>query len=176
MSEREMIRFQAGGVRFNMRLVAVILAGDRVLVHRADGESFWSLPGGRAELLETTRDGLAREMREELDTEVEVGRLLWLVENFFEYEGMPYHELGFYFLVTLPPASTLTTSDTFSGYEGNLELIFRWAGLNELDGMVLLPSFLKAWLRNLPNTTQHIVHHDGVISQQDKPPIRHAPV
>lgn len=164
MSDRQMIRFEAGGVRFNMRLVAVILAGERVLVHRTESESFWSLPGGRAELLETTRDGLAREMTEELDTEVEVGRLLWLVENFFEYEGMPYHELGLYFLVTLPLASSLLASDAFPGYEGSLELIFRWAGLNELDHMVLLPSFLKVGLRNLPTTTQHIVHHDEIIS------------
>jgi hypothetical protein len=31
-------------------------------------------------------------------TSVEVLRLLWLVENFFDYEGRSYHEVALYFL------------------------------------------------------------------------------
>ncbi len=143
MNEMHMIRFDAGGVQFNMRLVAVMIEGDRVLVHRAVPENFWSLPGGRAELLETAREGLAREMMEELDTKVEVGRLLWVVENFFEYGGTPFHELAFYFLVTIPPGSVLTRKDTFSGHEEGIELTFLWVNLGDLDSMTLYPSFFQ---------------------------------
>ena len=80
-----MIRFDQGNRRFNYRIVGVAIHDDAVLLHRADHESFWTLPGGRAEHGETAEETIQREMREELETDVHVDRLLWIVENFFEY-------------------------------------------------------------------------------------------
>jgi ADP-ribose pyrophosphatase YjhB (NUDIX family) len=157
---RHMITFSTESGRFNMRLVAVITDGERVLLHRAETDDFWTLPGGRAELLEPAREGLAREMREELGVEVQVGRLLWVVENFFEYVGEAFHELALVFHVALPESSGLTNVDTFNGHEDTLLLIFRWFHLDELQAVYLLPSFLKDGLRNLPQTTEYIVHVD----------------
>ena len=37
--------------------------------------------------MESAGAALRREMREELGVHVTVGRLLWLVENFFTFEG-----------------------------------------------------------------------------------------
>ena len=42
-------------------------------------------------------------MREGLAIDVDVVRLLWFVENFFDYEGLHYHEIALYFLLRLPP-------------------------------------------------------------------------
>jgi ADP-ribose pyrophosphatase YjhB (NUDIX family) len=106
MVRREaVIRFDQGTRRFNYRVVGVAIHGDSVLLHRADHESFWTLPGGRAEHGETAEETIKREMLEELATTVDVVRLLWLVENFFEYGGLSYHEIAPYFLITLPPGS-----------------------------------------------------------------------
>jgi ADP-ribose pyrophosphatase YjhB (NUDIX family) len=92
-----MIRFDQGTRRFNYRVVGVAIHNDAVLLHRADHEPFWTLPGGRAEHGETAEQTIRREMLEELATDVHVVRLLWLVENFFDYEGLSYHELALYF-------------------------------------------------------------------------------
>lgn len=81
-----MIRFDQGDHRFNFRAVGVAVYHDKVLLHQAEGDSFWSLPGGRVEFGEAAEQTLLREMREELDVEVEIVRLLWLVENFFVYD------------------------------------------------------------------------------------------
>ncbi len=51
---------------------------------------------------ETSAETLQREMVEELGVAVEVGRLLWVVENFFDFEKRHWHELGFYYLMTVP--------------------------------------------------------------------------
>ncbi len=80
---RRLIRFDEGERRFQCRVVGIALDDGRVLLHHADWEDFWTLPGGRAELGEALADGLRREMQEELDTVVEVERLLWVVENLF---------------------------------------------------------------------------------------------
>ena len=107
---RRLIRFEEGERRFQCRVAGLAVDGARVLLHHAAFEDFWTFPGGRAELGEPLAEGLRREMREELETEVTVERLLWVVENFFTYDGKAYHELGFYFLMTLPPGSSLLSA------------------------------------------------------------------
>lgn len=82
-----MIAFEEGEVRFHYRVVGIALNGNRVLLHRAENDDFWTLPGGRVELLEPAHDVLKREMREELEIEIHVERLVWVVENFFQYAG-----------------------------------------------------------------------------------------
>ncbi len=47
------------------------------------GDDYWAMPGGRAEIGETSARTIVREMQEELGCEVEVERLLWTVENFY---------------------------------------------------------------------------------------------
>lgn len=169
---RELITFTSGDRAFNMRAVAVILHNEQVLIHRAVNEDFWTLPGGRVELGEPAAETIRREMQEELEVGVEVVRLLWLVENFFEYAGKRWHEVAFYYEVTLPPGCPLYEStEPFSGTEeyfldapGGLELIFQWHPVAGLENVYLLPSFLRTGLRSLPEHMQCIVHEDEPIS------------
>ena len=102
MPKRTLIRLTSGKRRFNYRIAGLGFRDGHVLVHRATHESFWTFPGGRAEIGETSEETLQREMVEELGAEVEVGRLLWVVENFFDFEKRHWHELGFYYLMTVP--------------------------------------------------------------------------
>lgn len=120
-----MISFVVDGIRFNFRAVAVIVEDGYVLLHRASFEDFWSLPGGRVEAGEPSAAALARELREELGAEVEaeIGRLVWVAENFFRYEGEPFHGLGMYYLVTLGPGSPYhEKTRSFDGVEDDLPL------------------------------------------------------
>ena len=156
-----MITFDEGKARFNYRVVAVASEGNRVLVHRAEGDDFWTLPGGRGELLEPAKETLRREMREELGVEVDVGRLVWVVENFFEYEKMSYHELALYFLISLPENSPLYEEDEFPGDEEGVKLIFKWFPLDELEGIRLYPTFLRQALKAIPEAPEYIVHTDS---------------
>ena len=156
-----MISFDIEGARFNYRVVGIALDGNRVLLHRADMDDFWSLPGGRGEMLEPSEETLKREMREELEVEIRVERLVWVVENFFEYDDKPYHELAFYFLMTLPRDwHLLKKTEPFTGYDGDVKLTFKWYQLDELENVVLYPSFLKKGLRSIPDSIEHIVHID----------------
>src|SRR3990172_2296851 len=56
-----MIVFDNEGARFNYRVAAVMLHGQRVLLHRFETEEFWCLPGGRVEMLEPAAVSLRRE-------------------------------------------------------------------------------------------------------------------
>lgn len=70
-----------GGVR------AIILDDeDRVLMvkQRHEGRDIWMMPGGAIEDGESAAEATAREVREETGIDVEVGRLIWHVEEVSE--------------------------------------------------------------------------------------------
>ncbi len=156
-----MITFDRGNLRFSYRVAGVAIRDEKVLVQEPLDRSFCFLPGGRAELQETAGETLKREMQEELRVDVTVGRLLWVVENFFEHGGKTFHELGLYFLMTFPDDSpVIDTSKTFSLQEGLHDYVFRWRALDSLDSIQIYPSFLQTALQSLPAGTEHFVHVD----------------
>lgn len=158
---RTMITFTQHDVRFTLRIAGVLVDNGRVLLHRAEGDEFWALPGGRGELQEPAVETLRREMREELDVDVEVVRLLWVVENFFLNSGWHHHELGMYFLMRAPADWLLRhTNGPFLGQEGQVTLVFQWFPLDRLETMRVYPSFLSTSLMSLPPAPQHVVHID----------------
>ncbi len=157
-----MITFDQGKAKFTYRVVGIVMDNQRVLLHRAEPDDFWSLPGGRGELLEVSQNTLKREMREELGVEIQVERLLWVVENFFEHNAQSHHELGLYFLMSFPSRSPLyTESKAFAGDEQGLKLIFKWHPLDALEDVLLYPAFLRQALTSIPEFTEHIVHTDS---------------
>jgi ADP-ribose pyrophosphatase YjhB (NUDIX family) len=162
MPSPHMITFQRDRWQYDFRTAAVAIHEGHVLLHRAEPDNFWALPGGRVELGESATGALIREMQEETEMTVRVERLLWVVENFFTLGGRRHHELGFYYLVTLPRAAAqLDLSAQFFGEEeGGLRLIFEWFPIDTLSAVRLYPSFLQKGLRALPNSISHIVQND----------------
>ena len=147
--------------RFNFRTVAVILHQNQVLIHRAEKDSFWTLPGGRVEFGEPASAALVRELREELGVSIKVERLIWLVENFFTYEAEDYHELALYFHASLPSDSGLfTQKEPIRGDEEGIPLIFQWHRVDALKDIELYPTFLRQGLKSLPKSTEYVIHRD----------------
>jgi ADP-ribose pyrophosphatase YjhB (NUDIX family) len=73
--------------------------GGDILVYEGrdpiDGRTFYRPLGGGVEWRELSRDAVARELREELGTDLEDLRLLGVLENVFTYDGRDLHEIAF---------------------------------------------------------------------------------
>ncbi len=152
-----MIVLTEGNARFNFRVVGVAFDKGRVLLHRGEQDDFWALPGGRVELLEMAQTALEREMREELNAEVQVERLLWVAEYLFAYEGLLNHEIGFYFLMSFPPGSPVTAHTTpFMANEEGVRLIMQWFSVEEVGDLQLYPIFLRTRLQKLKAGVEHV--------------------
>ncbi len=153
---RTMITFKEQGTRFTFRVAGIVTDNGRVLFQYADGaEPFWYLPGGRAELNETAEETLQREIREELGMVAQVGRLLYIVENLFTNEDGTHHEIGFYFLMTLPETSTLYKQDEqFVWEEGEESMQWRWLPIEQLPELASVSRIFA----HLPTKTSHSSH------------------
>jgi len=155
-----MLSFKHEKGKFNYRTVGVATHNERVLIHRAEADDFWALPGGRVEFGESASDALVREFNEEISVVIRIKRLLWVMENFFEYNGINYHEIAFYFLIDIPDNSEVLMNNEFMGNEEEIKLIFQWYPISKLKEIKLYPTFLKSGLINIPEFTQYIVHRD----------------
>lgn len=156
-----MLVIKRKGERFTVRVAGVCVRDDHVLLQTEEQMDFWVLPGGRCELGERTADTVQREMREETGLEVAVGNLLWVMENFFTGEDKAFHEIAFYYQMTLPETvPSPHAQPEFTGAEGDKVLLFRWFPLAEVEGLRLFPAYFRQALRELPTFPVHVVHHD----------------
>jgi ADP-ribose pyrophosphatase YjhB (NUDIX family) len=155
---RTMIDFTVDEMRFTYGARGVAIHDDHVLLHRTDDLDYWILPGGRVEMGETASEALAREMREELGQEVEVGRLLWIVESFLKLDGVRSQAIGFYYAISFPASSVVPLERRpFTVMDGRWRLSFAWHHLSQLDALTVYPPFLRRHLRELPTSPTHIL-------------------
>ncbi len=163
-SPRTMITFKTGDIRFTYRIGAIILHNGRLLCEEGmqRGKMFWFLPGGRAELLETATETLYRELLEELGVAPIREHMLFINENIFGPPEKREHELGLYFLVTLPnDAAIYQTPQSFTLIDNDKQidkqLTFTWLALDQLEQSALYSTFLRSSLQPLPEQITHSI-------------------
>ncbi len=157
---------------FGMRAAAVMLRNGSVLLSRIEFEDIWVLPGGRVYFGETAQAAVKREIKDEAGFEIEVKRLLWVIENFFTYKGNEesldikhdarVHDIGFYFLVTPEESEGPWQQEEFQGSDfpehPDVKIIFKWFVREELEDLNLIPPILKDLLKDIPDSTKHLVN------------------
>lgn len=156
------VNFRIDDVRFNYRLAGVTVRDGKVLLHKVEGNNFWSLPGGRCAINEDSRTALGREYEEEMGQTVELTRVLWLVEYFYNEKatGENFHELSVIYEVVLPENGKFMNEE-FEGVEAGKKILFKWFDLRELKDLEFYPVFLKEKLQKLPESMEHIIFRAG---------------
>ena len=116
-----------------IKVVAAIIVKDGRLfaTQRGDGDykDWWEFPGGKIEPGETPEQALKREIKEELDTEINVGDHLITVE----YDYPKFHmTMGCYLCSVVSGKLTLLEHEAA-----------RWLGPDELESVKWLPSDIE---------------------------------
>ncbi|MCF1482635.1 MULTISPECIES: NUDIX hydrolase [Rhizobium/Agrobacterium group] len=158
--ERHMIRLDKKPQLFTFRVAGVILHNDHLLVQRSVNESYWALPGGRAEIGETSEQTIIREMQEEIDRTVRIERLLFTTEVFFSFDDYRAHELGFYYLLKMDVPLPFHRDDIVHRVvDGPTEVLFRWvpATAATFAAFDIRPAFLGDYINRLPERVEHLI-------------------
>ncbi len=152
-----MINFKTHEGVFNFRTAGILMRDGKVLIHRGIKDDFYALPGGRVEMTEDTETTLIREMKEELDIEVTINRLLWVCESFFDHGGKRYHEICFYYLMEHEEESSIYDNEVFHTIEENREYEFKWVSIERFKEEEFYPVFIKERINNLPSAIERIL-------------------
>ncbi len=113
-------------------VAAIIIHNDQIFAtQRGYGEfkDGWEFPGGKMEPGETPQQALVREIREELDTEIEVGSLVETVE----YDYPNFHLTMHCFLCTIRSGELVLKEHEAA----------KWLTREELDSVDWLPADVK---------------------------------
>lgn len=135
---------QAGKIRG--LAVALIKKGNEVLVSPGHddvkGTDFYRLLGGGIEFGETSLEALKREIREELNAELQNIKLLEVKENIFEYNGQTGHEIAFIYAAEFADAA-LYQKDSFEIIDGGEEFSAGWLRVDETNVDKIFPGNLR---------------------------------
>ena len=146
------ITFDTSEGRFNYRVCAILLQGERLLAMDDERSPYYYLPGGRVRMGERAEDAVLREVREELGIETRIKRPLWLSQAFFteDVDRIGFHEMCLYFLLDASETNLLLRGDRFRGPERRHVHDFKWLPFARLKDEYFYPLFLKTEIYHLP--------------------------
>lgn len=133
---------------FGVRATALIVQNHKLLVTKDKGKYY--IIGGAIQVNEKTEDAVVREVKEELGVKAQAGQLAFVVENRFEVDGVSYHNIEFHDLVDLLEDAPLTMQ------EDEKRQPCEWIDIDKLEGINLVPAFLKTALPDWEGQLRHI--------------------
>ena len=128
-----------GENKFNFRVAVLIENKGRVLLETA-GE-FWNMIGGRVQFGESSLDAAKRELKEELNIEVDDLKIINVSENFFEWMGKKQQEMLFVYKASLSDEYEITSKDEFKCLD--TDEIFKWHDKANIENLVCRPEIIK---------------------------------
>ncbi|MBR1987593.1 MAG: NUDIX domain-containing protein [Clostridia bacterium] len=148
--------------KFKFRVCGLIVKDNKVLGVNICDNGFFCCPGGHVHLGEDTKTAIAREMKEEVGIDCGEEKLLAVVENFFGGEGKVFHELGFYYLLSVKDELLQTKDfDVLENDEGELKsLKFKWFDIDKLSQIDFKPKAIKEKLMKHDFNFEHIIYKD----------------
>lgn len=144
----------------NIRVGAIIMKDGKFLMAGNDRFDHLYSVGGRVRFGETAEEAVVREVFEETGVKMEVDRLGFVQECFFEGDtefkkGNIVHEISFYYYMKVPkdfePVCYSFAED------GNPEFL-KWITVDEPQ--TFYPEFFRTELKNPSNSIKHFVTKD----------------
>lgn len=155
MGKNTDINVKINEVTFVCRSCALIMNDDKILFQKKKHDKYWALPGGKIEVLETTKEAIARELKEELNiTNITIGNIISITENFFEWNGDKVHQYIFTHKVTLNDSKYNNIEGVFESAEKEKDIIYTWIKKDDLVNTPIKPDYVVEQILNYENEIQ----------------------
>lgn len=141
--------------RPRIRVAAIIVRGGAILLaqHRKDGKTYYVLPGGGVDFGETIEEALVRELKEEADLAIRIGRFVMMNDSIPPDKHR--HIVNLYF-----------TAEIFDGKiqvgTGDKRLVgMEFVPVSQLPGLTLYPDIRDELVRGLTSDFSDPPHYLG---------------
>lgn len=157
------IVIQNANFDFNYRIAIVIRNNNKILAQKDDRVNYYTLPGGRCELGESSIHAAIRELKEETGLDSEFVKPIGVIENFFvsNFSNKEIHELLIIHEIMLKDKSVYH-KDIINNIEDKkdkkLHLKYFWIDTNQLNKENFKPEILIEVLEK--NEFQHYISKD----------------
>lgn len=154
------ISFKTNEGKFNYRVAGIIIHNNKLLVMKDENALYYYIPGGRVGMNELSETAIVREIREELNAEVKVNRMLWVNENFFHEEQLreDFHEICFWYLLDMADDCLINIESEFVHKDNEEQYhTFYWKDIDEIKDLNIYPLFIKKNILQLPQVIEHLV-------------------
>ncbi|MBQ5675968.1 MAG: NUDIX domain-containing protein [Lachnospiraceae bacterium] len=126
---------------FSYRVAGLLRHEDKILLQRYKDD--YTAIGGHVLGLETHKEALKREFKEELDMNIGVDDLVAVGENFFTWDATPWHQICFYYHVHMEGENSFPMEGIVHGQDewedGTFDLDFCWVPVNDLEKIHVIP-------------------------------------
>lgn len=120
-----------------------------------DGNEF-AFPGGHVIMGETSEQSLKREYLEETGEKINVEKLIWIEECFWNWDNKEAHTIAFYYLNSLKNPTNMP-DDYFSSHKDNCNIMLEWVTLERLKELIFYPDFAKNKIQNISDEIEHFI-------------------
>ena len=151
------VHFQVDNDVFNYRVAAIIKKDDKYLLELSSLFGYYTLIGGRCNILESSSAAIIREVKEETGIDTKIVKEIGILENFFSsnYNHKNYHEILFiYELEFVNEEDYLKDIKNIEGKDERLE----WVSKEDLSKINFNPHIILDNLNN--NNFYHIINRD----------------
>lgn len=142
------LKIDIDGVRLNVRAGAIMRYKEEVIIEISTVGANSVVPGGRIRINEKSTTALAREIKEEMDFEIDERKLkpVKVFENFFNFDNKDVHEIYFLYeyIISDDEFKTLKLEDN----KDNDTTYFALVSKNDLKKYDLLPLELHDIIKN----------------------------
>ncbi len=130
---------------FRLRACGVIVKDNKILMCKNNVDDYYYSVGGAVEHNEIIENAAIREVLEETGYNMEIDKLLFIHQNFFNKDNISYHEVSFYYLMK-------EIDDEISGYETKLSSNKTentvWLDIKQFETEKVYPKCLPKMLDN----------------------------
>lgn len=153
------IQYKSDEGMFNCRVAGICMKGNRTLLSKLKTDDYWAFIGGKVMFGESTEDAVLRECKEELGVDLQIERLLAIVENFFELDGHKWHQYIFFYLLK-DINNQLQEAEGEQEVLDNKNAIYKWFEFDDLNHIVIKPDCSKNILEGIPEQIIHLINRE----------------
>ena len=147
------ILFDIDGELFSYRIGGVLIRDNKILLTK--GGDDYSLPGGHAQIGETSQETIIREFQEETGFDVEPLNVISTFENFWNWDEKKCHQICIYYRIKMKDENQqlIPNSD-------NYETKFVWVDLDQIGNIKLYPLGIADQIKNNIVDQTHFIFKD----------------